>query len=246
MKRKMMMAAVTAVMSVMMGMTAFAGDWKSDVNGWWRQNDDASYPTNTWQWIDGNKDGVAECYYFDAAGYCLMNTTTPDNFQVNENGAWVVNGVVQTQTVQAPQPELTAKANLQDITLEDFVRYDHKFKNNFTYGGEDWNGASQYRVGNGGYETYADFYLGSQYEKLAFKVNPRTDDFTDGMVDILTVFDQQTGEVLETERITRDTRKLELEVDVTGVEYLRIQIKRDPESDRLGFGYVLVKDAILY
>ena len=47
----------------------------------------------------GMGDGVAECYYFNGDGYMLANTTTPDGYTVNADGAWTVNGVVQTQGV---------------------------------------------------------------------------------------------------------------------------------------------------
>ena len=50
-----------------------------------------------WQWIDGNNDGVSECYYIDDEGKMLTGTTTPDGFTVNEQGAWVENGVVKTK-----------------------------------------------------------------------------------------------------------------------------------------------------
>ena len=88
---------VTVLLSMLASSTVFAGEWKSDNNGWWYQNDDGSYPANTWQWIDGNKDGVSESYYFNENGYMLANTVTPDNYTVNADGAWTVNGVVQTQ-----------------------------------------------------------------------------------------------------------------------------------------------------
>ena len=87
----------TALLSMLASSTVFAGEWKSDNNGWWYQNDDGSYPANTWQWIDGNKDGVSESYYFNENGYMLANTVTPDNYTVNADGAWTLNGVVQTQ-----------------------------------------------------------------------------------------------------------------------------------------------------
>ena len=55
--------------------------------------------TASWQWLDGNHDGVAECYYFDQTGYMLNNAKTPDGYQVNADGAWVVNSAVQTKVV---------------------------------------------------------------------------------------------------------------------------------------------------
>ena len=84
--------ATTAMLSMLASTTAFAGQWKSDANGWWYQNDDGSYPKNTWQWIDGNKDGVSESYYFNENGYLLTNTTK-DGCTVNGDGAWTVNGL---------------------------------------------------------------------------------------------------------------------------------------------------------
>ena len=87
---------LATLLSTFYPLTSFAGEWKSDNNGWWYQNDDGSYPKNTWQWIDGNKDGVSESYYFNENGYLLTNTTK-DGCTVNGDGAWTVNGVVQTQ-----------------------------------------------------------------------------------------------------------------------------------------------------
>lgn len=96
MKRGKVLAA-SILLAVSMSGTAFAGEWKQDSIGWWYQNDDGSYPFNTWQWIDGNYDGIAESYFFDANGYCLMNTITPDGYTVDLNGAWTIDGIVQTQ-----------------------------------------------------------------------------------------------------------------------------------------------------
>ena len=87
---------LATLLSAFYPLTSFAGEWKSDNNGWWYQNDDGSYPKNTWQWIDGNKDGISESYYFNENGYLLTNTTK-DGCTVNGDGAWTVNGVVQTQ-----------------------------------------------------------------------------------------------------------------------------------------------------
>ena len=52
-----------------------------------------------WQWIDGNGDGVAECYYLNpnsdgTKGRLIKNGMTPDGYAVNENGQWIVDGVV--------------------------------------------------------------------------------------------------------------------------------------------------------
>lgn len=40
---------LATLLSTFYPLTSFAGEWKSDNNGWWYQNDDGSYPKNTWQ-----------------------------------------------------------------------------------------------------------------------------------------------------------------------------------------------------
>lgn len=98
------------IFALMFSFPAFAGEWKQDGTGYWWQDDNGTYPAGTWQWIDGNQDGTAECYYFNAGGYLLTDATTPDGYTVDGNGCWVVDGVVQTQAAQVP----TAQAAGQD------------------------------------------------------------------------------------------------------------------------------------
>ncbi len=99
--KKVKLLLVTLVLSAALSITSYAGTWQSSTAGWWYQNDDGSYPVNTWQWIDSDNNGIAENYYFDANGYCMLNTTTPDGRTVDENGAWIENGVIQTQNVDS-------------------------------------------------------------------------------------------------------------------------------------------------
>lgn len=99
MKKRMMTALIAAIMAMAIATTSFAAGWQRNPNGWWWQNQDGSWPANCWQWLDGNNDGIAECYYFDGNGYLLVNTVTPDGYQVNGDGAWVLNNVVQTKQV---------------------------------------------------------------------------------------------------------------------------------------------------
>lgn len=90
---------MAVAMMAMMAMPVLAGQWQQNTAGWWWQEDNGTYPMNTWCWLDGNRDGIAECYYFNGYGYMLAGTVTPDGYTVNENGAWTVNGVVQTKIV---------------------------------------------------------------------------------------------------------------------------------------------------
>ena len=97
MAKQAVMLAMAAAMTVGAATTAMAAEWKQDTKGWWWQEDNGSYPTSQWKWLDGNKDGIAECYYFDGTGYMMANTTTPDGYVVNSEGQWTENGVVKTQ-----------------------------------------------------------------------------------------------------------------------------------------------------
>ncbi len=75
-------------------------DWVkgNSKNAWWYDLGNGKYYLSSWQWIDGNHDGIAECYYFDENGWMFENTITPDRFTVNENGAWTVDNIVQTKS----------------------------------------------------------------------------------------------------------------------------------------------------
>ena len=98
-------AAVPATAGWNQGTGANAAKW------WYSYNaDGSSYAKGGWAWLDGNNDGVAECYYFDNSGWALMNTKTPDGYTVNASGAWVVNGQVQTQAVAATGSGSTNKS----------------------------------------------------------------------------------------------------------------------------------------
>lgn len=94
--------SAAAMMSMLASTTAFAGQWQKNDSGWWYDNGNGTWPAATWQWIDGNNDGTSECYYFDSNGYMLSNTTTPDGYTVNADGAWTENGVVQIQSISTP------------------------------------------------------------------------------------------------------------------------------------------------
>ena len=72
--KKLRIVAATLGFAGALSMAAYAGAWAKNAQGWWYSNGDGTWPVNTWQWIDGNGDGVAECYYFDPSGYSLMNT----------------------------------------------------------------------------------------------------------------------------------------------------------------------------
>lgn len=114
MRKKLMTTLLTATLTASFSITAMAAGWQKNDTGWWWQNGDGSWPANSWQWLDGNNDGVAECYYFNTNGYMLANTTTPDGYTVNSDGAWTVNGAVQTKSVGVPAAAAQSNAQYND------------------------------------------------------------------------------------------------------------------------------------
>ena len=98
-KKSLIILASTLIMSLSLPLLSYAGEWKEDNIGKWYQNDDGSYPVNQWKWIEFNNGGLELCYYFNESGYLVVNATTPDNYIVNENGAWIENGLIMTRPV---------------------------------------------------------------------------------------------------------------------------------------------------
>lgn len=251
--KKWKLAAAMVLTAGMMNLTAFAGQWASNAQGWWYDNGNGTWPASAWQWIDGNGDGRAECYYFDQYGYCLMNTTAPDGYTVDANGAWTVNGAVQTKNVgttavSTSKTETTdtsaAKAKLEDLTPERST-YGQLYPFDYERSGENWKNAICLNVGNGKVYGQSDYYLGGKYTKLTFRAVPLTKDFSDDSTDVFIISNQETGEELyKKKNITSDTNVFTGTVDVTGVDYLRIYA--DNEGSKGWFGYILVKDCYLY
>jgi len=89
------------LLSLISTVPAYAGRWQKgsgkNSNKWWYNHQDGTYPKSTWAWIDGNGDGLAESYYFDANGW-LKTGTTIEGYKVDSSGAWTKNGVVQLKS----------------------------------------------------------------------------------------------------------------------------------------------------
>ncbi len=81
--RKILVLLMSATIAICSTIVSFAGEWRQNGVGWWYQNDDGSYPLSSWKEIDGKQ------YYFNASGYMLHDTTTPDGYQVGSDGAWI-------------------------------------------------------------------------------------------------------------------------------------------------------------
>lgn len=98
----------SVLFTLTLSFVCFAGSWKQDAKGYWYQNDDGSYPKNTWQWIDADGDHIAYCYYFDAEGYCLLNQKTPDGYILSSSGEWIFDEVYLPATKIVNTPDVDA------------------------------------------------------------------------------------------------------------------------------------------
>lgn len=87
-KKQLATLGLAVMLASSMSMTSFAGQWQQDTIGWWYEQD-GGYAIG-WQWIDG------KCYYFEGNGYMAKDTVI-DGYELNADGQWIVNGIVQTQ-----------------------------------------------------------------------------------------------------------------------------------------------------
>ena len=101
--KKLAILMIALCLSVSSSILSLASEWKQNDKGCWLEYDDGSYPVSEWLWIDDDHDG-----------YLLVNTITPDNYTVNEYGAWVVDGVVQSQEMTDEPTYQFADSYLQE------------------------------------------------------------------------------------------------------------------------------------
>lgn len=183
MRRRLTAAVLTVVLALSAAESAAAAGWQKNETGWWYATNDTgtTWYANGWQWIDGNGDGVAESYCFDANGYLYTNTTTPDGYTVNADGAWTVNGVVQTQAASQQSAAAAKPASgwyeeggfwryrvsghdLEEHWLsDDGARYYFDFDGNMVTGFQNIDGDLYYFHEDGSLQTKTFFLDGMCY-----------------------------------------------------------------------------------
>lgn len=137
------LALMVMALCLMAPITSFAGEWQQSNKGYWYVNDDGSFIKGQWAWIDGNNDGLAECYYFNENGYLEANTVV-DGYEVNSDGAWIVNGVIQRKGSNITQDNTNSTSNRNSNDKPIDSTYDSKsglkkYKNGYYYGFMDAN-----------------------------------------------------------------------------------------------------------
>lgn len=210
MKKFIGLVAVAAFSSIMVS-SAWAGTWKQNNVGWWFDNGNGTYPASTWQWIDGNNDGIAECYYFDRAGYMLANTSTPDGYQVNASGAWVQNGAVQTKNLRANSQTTSSRPKLVLFDVEPTYRtFAHKEKNITVTDGETWTDTLNIYPGG-----IFEFSNEKGYTRLRAKVAPQ---YSSEQNSCILIVYGDNGSVLyrSDEMVQGETEPFDIDIDISG------------------------------
>lgn len=245
------LGSATLACTAALSLTAFAGNWVSDAKGWWYDFGNGTWPSSSWQWIDGNNDGTAECYYFDRFGYCILNGATPDGYQVNENGAWIENGAVQTRNVAvntagqnnvASNTKKNTSANASEEVQEDGGEQlvsDKKAKNNAVklYGKEaiiqECRRESQIRSNRENktyrdgfwfmHESFIEFENDGNYTHLKATVFPQAGGWGKGSVMSLEVYNENDDVLYKSDDIRYDTKVFTIDVDISGCEKVGIR-----------------------
>lgn len=98
MRKSLKVLVLVGVLSIASTFTSLAS-WEQ-IGTQWKYSENNGYVSNGWYWLDGDSNGVAECYYLDVNGILAVSTTV-ESYTVNENGAWTVNNVVQTKVINS-------------------------------------------------------------------------------------------------------------------------------------------------
>ena len=133
--KKMITLITAGVLSLAAFTQAYAADWKKDNTGWWWQEDNGTYPVNTWKMINGKwyyfygngymaSNAWIGNYYVGSDGDMLTNTRTPDGYLVGADGAWIpeVNETAIQQQYEQVVQRVQKEAAADEYT--EFVDWD--------------------------------------------------------------------------------------------------------------------------
>lgn len=243
MRKKLVTLVLTTIILFSMSFTALAGQWKSDANGWWWQNDDGSYPKSTWNWIDGNNDGTKESYYFDSNGYCLLNTTTPDGYIVNATGAWILNGEIQTQnSINNESNNGVFEVNALNLTPSASLWY-KKFNNKRTSQNKLWSEGFSITNSSAGTSShgYVEYFIDGIRNTFSFTMAPE-ENIPDWYSAYVEVYGDNDDLLWSSDTINYKSDPVSATIDVSGQRYVSIHTDSiDGNGFKLLFKNVIFK-----
>lgn len=192
--------------------------------------------------IDGNNDGIVECYYFDQYGYMVANTTQ-DGYMLNADGQWVNNGVVQTKSVEysASNNDYNAVGTSVDFSDDDSTKTEknrgtasllemdsvykslvYKETNRETMRDELWANCLEF-YGGGATITY---YLDGKYDSLSFSYAPKKGFSVKGDCTLHVYGDDDTI-LWESDPISSKDKTKSATVDISGQDEIRLHTNRE-------------------
>lgn len=101
----------------------FAYGWRANEHGTMFERKDGTFPKETWEWIDGDNSGIAYRYYFDALGYRLEDTITPDYEIVDDQGRWLSDGLLKSMEVTPMSPNEFARLLMTTGNVDAYENY---------------------------------------------------------------------------------------------------------------------------
>lgn len=248
MKKKFLTAVLTVTMALAMSINAFAFvpvvGWKSEQLGdsthWhYDKTGYGNFAVNEWLWIDGNGDGVAECYNFDGTSFMRANTTTPDGYTVNADGAWIVDGVVQTkqvgqETAQQPEPE---QSNIQAVNLDSLQPVSKVSgcgdieENVRTAQGALWSKVmSMDRYVSPTKTPHVEYFVGGSYNTFSATIAPAKGFGTETEY-YLEVYGDNDNLLATSDYIDYKTSPFEFSVDISGQQYVKLVLCKESGKD---------------
>lgn len=134
--KKILFPVIVLIMCAFFSLTAYAGPgyWVLSNNGrWWYQYYNGTYPANGWALIDNTY------YYFDAAGWMLSDTITPDGYRVGPDGAWIPGGGGAGSTASASKKSGTFDFIYSDNYVVTLTGNTIRFTGNYRVFNDDWD-----------------------------------------------------------------------------------------------------------
>ncbi|MEY8338647.1 hypothetical protein AALB16_11605 [Lachnospiraceae bacterium 62-35] len=223
MKKRIIRIVTAGCMALAVPITALAGQWKENEKGWWYDNEDGTYPASCWKWIDGNGDGIAECYYFNKDGYMLAGSKAPDGKTVTEEGKWIKEGEIQTRDAASVENQNVLVSSLESKGTKYFIYIPETITdiqgNVYT---KPFAINCLERMGNcyGVYESSG--YVRLRADKIAL-ANGREGSMAEEI--IINIYDANTEKLLNTTTVTPETENEALDVNIIGSSKIRISAR---------------------